>query len=275
MMPRPASVVKICGLTRPKDVHACVEAGVGAVGFVLATGPRRLSVEQVKRLVEELKRSRRRAGGERERVQGGIDASSPRAVGVFASASLEEMVSVTRATGLEVLQLHGEEQPDDVERLSRLLPDVRLVKALGVPSRGQGAEDVASLRAGYGGAGSLQRRVDAYQKLVHVLLLDTQTDKGMGGSGVQFPWARVRLLATDLPVMVAGGIGPAEVQEALRLSGASGVDVSSGVEDAPGIKNAELIRELVRRVERFQAERVTGNAETADTAEKGEEIPWW
>src|SRR5664279_3994455 len=94
MMPRPASVVKICGLTRPKDVHACVEAGVGAVGFVLASGPRRLSVEQVKRLVEELKRSRRRAGGERERVQGGIDASSPRAVGVFASASLEEMVSV-------------------------------------------------------------------------------------------------------------------------------------------------------------------------------------
>lgn len=243
-MPRVTPAVKICGLTRPQDVRLCVEAGVGALGFVLASGPRRLEAERVGRLVRELHASQRTRHPSSLR---------PLAVGVFAGTPVEEVAAVARRTGLDVLQLHGEERPDDLERLSRLLPGVRVVKALGVPQIKR--REIKHL----------QTRVDAYQEVADVLLLDTRTDTGMGGSGAQFRWAVVRELAVEVPVMVAGGIGPAEAVDALRISGASGVDVSSGVEDAPGIKNAGLIRELVRRVEMFQEE---------PGAEKGEEISW-
>ena len=204
--------VKICGLSRPEDVAAAARAGAVYGGFVFfPKSPRNVSVEVARALAVE----------------------AP--VGLAKVALLVDpddalVDAVTGAVPLDMLQLHGKESPERVREI-RSRTGLPVMKAVGVA----GPEDLAA--------------IDVYSQVADQLLIDAKAPKGAdlpGGNGLSFDW---RLLAGrkywTRPWMLAGGLTPANVAEAVRLTGARQVDVSSGVESAPGVKDAGLIAAFV------------------------------
>jgi phosphoribosylanthranilate isomerase len=202
--------VKICGLTRREDAETAVLAGASYLGVILAPGGRRtVSADRA------------------SEVTGGLAA---RRVGVFVDADRDTLVRAAEAAGLDVLQLHGAETPD-------LASDLRAAgwtvwKAV----RPRDGDEFAEAARTWSGA------VDA-------LLLDGWSPDAAGGTGARFPWAEVAALRDALSagtrLVVAGGLRPGNVAEAVRLLGPDVVDVSSGVESAPGIKDADAVRSFV------------------------------
>ncbi len=148
-------------------------------------------------------------------------------VGVFVNESPDIIRARVRECGLTAVQLHGDEPPEACAGYG-----VPVIKALRV----RGPEDVERARA-YVGAGD-----------VATLLLDGAAP-GYGGGGVGFDWSLVaRLSDAGVPVLVAGGLNPSNVQQAVRATKPYGVDVASGVEVSPGIKDADAVRAFVRAV---------------------------
>ena len=148
-------------------------------------------------------------------------------VGVFVNESPDVIRARVRECGLTAVQLHGDEPPEACAGYG-----VPVIKALRV----RGPEDVERARA-YVGVGD-----------VATLLLDGAAP-GYGGGGVGFDWSLVaRLSDAGVPVLVAGGLNPGNVQQAVRATRPYGVDVASGVEVSPGIKDAEAVRAFVRAV---------------------------
>ncbi len=148
-------------------------------------------------------------------------------VGVFVNESPDVIRARVRECGLTAVQLHGDEPPEACVGYG-----VPVIKALRV----RGPEDVERARA-YVGAGD-----------VATLLLDGAAP-GYGGGGVGFDWSLVaRLSDAGVPVLVAGGLNPSNVQQAVRATKPYGVDVASGVEVSPGIKDADAVRAFVRAV---------------------------
>lgn len=142
------------------------------------------------------------------------------AVGVFVDPSRDEVLRAVAASGVQVAQLHGDEPP----ALCGALP-LPVVKAIRV-------RDAASLEA-----------LAAYDGLAG-LLLDAPSP-GFGGSGATFDWTLAAAAAAARPVILAGGLGPANVAEAVRAVRPFAVDVASGVESAPGVKDGELMRRFI------------------------------
>lgn len=193
--------VKICGVTHLDDARAAVRAGADAIGFVFAPSPRRVTAETAAAIVRELP-------------------PLVTTVGVFVDAPTAEIESIVSRTGIDVIQLHGSETPDDCARCAR-----PVIKRFAV-SGDDGASDVAERVTGY--------RVSAY-------LLDP----GSGG-GATFPWSLARALHG--PVIIAGGLNPSNVRSALVAARPYGVDVCSGVECRPGRKDPASVRAFVRAV---------------------------
>lgn len=206
--------VKICGLTRPGDVDAAVGAGADAVGFVFVAGtPRCVAVEAAAAL--------------RLRVPPFVTA-----VGLFVNESLPVIRSTVEAVGLDAVQLHGEETPELVAECSRF---VRVIKALRV----RGPETLGQVPA-YAGAGAI--------------LLDAFVPGAHGGTGARFDWElAVGAVGLGRPLILAGGLNPANAEEAVRRVRPFALDVSSGVESAPGLKDAAKIRAFVEAVARGDA----------------------
>lgn len=138
-------------------------------------------------------------------------------VGVFVDEPVDRVNRVADLVGLGVVQLHGDEQPDMLDGIHR-----PVVKALG--------------RVDAAAAARWPDRV--------VLLVDANDRVRRGGTGARADWEAAAALAAVRPVLLAGGITPANVAEAVRIVAPFGIDVSSGVEDAPGIKNVDRIRDL-------------------------------
>jgi phosphoribosylanthranilate isomerase len=198
--------VKVCGITSPEDARLVAEAGADAVGFVFWP--------QSPRCVDAL---RARAIGE------ALPAGVVR-VGVFVDAALGDVVRVADEARLDVLQLHGNEPPDDLPALPR-----RTWKAIRV---GPGFVAADALR---------------YEGRAAGLLLDTRSAEAPGGTGRSFDWA----LAADVRrrasfLMLAGGLDALNVRAAIRAVQPDGVDVSSGVESGPGRKDPEKVRAFLR-----------------------------
>ena len=138
-------------------------------------------------------------------------------VGVFVNEDVEHLNSVADLVGLGAVQLHGDETPDMVDAVNS-----PVVKALG--------------RIDAGTATAWPERVR--------LLIDADDRERRGGTGARADWNAAAALARQRPIVLAGGLTPANVADAVTRVGPFGIDVSSGVEDAPGIKNADRIREL-------------------------------
>ena len=204
--------VKICGLTRPEDVSAVAEAGAAYCGFVFfPKSPRNLSVEAARDLAVE--------------VPVGIAK-----VALVVNADDALLDAITGSVPIDMLQLHGAESPERVSDI-RARYGLPVMKAVGVAD----AEDVAAL--------------DEYAAVADQILVDAKPPKTAvlpGGNGVSFDWRLISNRRWPVPWMLAGGLTPQNVAEAIALTGARQVDVSSGVERAPGVKDPGAIREFVQ-----------------------------
>ena len=202
--------IKICGLSTPETMEAALKAGADMVGLVFfEKSPRHVSLEIAKSLAA---RAQQRA----EVVALTVDADD---------AALEAIV---RALAPEYLQLHGRETPERVEEIQRKF-GVSAIKALGVS---EAADFLAA---------------DTY-KAADTLLIDAKPPKGAilpGGNGIAFDWRLARGFSPRKPWMLSGGLDAGNVGEAIRLSLARSVDVSSGVESAPGVKDPAKIRAFI------------------------------
>jgi len=148
-------------------------------------------------------------------------------VGVFVDVPVEEMITVARKVGLDTLQLHGNEPP----RVCRACRDegLRVMKALRVCSPGD------------------LKGWEEYREVVTALLLDARVPGEYGGTGQSFPWELAGQIQ-GVPVILAGGLNPENVARAIEVARPWGVDVSSGVEKAPGIKDPEKVRSFMKAV---------------------------
>lgn len=204
--------VKICGLTAPDHVRAAVDAGARYVGFVFfPKSPRHLEVAAAAALAHQ--------------VPAGVAK-----VALTVNASDEELDRIVETVPLDMLQLHGKETPQRVSEVRDRF-GLPVMKAIGVAE----AEDLAA--------------IDLYSEVADQLLIDAKPPRNSelpGGNGQSFDW---RLLAGRKywrrPWMLAGGLTPENVAEAAHMTGARQVDVSSGVENAPGVKDADKIRTFI------------------------------
>ncbi len=209
--------IKFCGLSRQQDVDAAVKAGARYVGFVFfARSPRTVSVAQARLLALE--------------VPPGVAK-----VALVVDADDATLDAIVGQVPLDLLQLHGHETVERVAEI-RARYGLPVMKAVGVRE----ASDLVA--------------IDRYAEVADQLLIDAKPPKGAelpGGNGVAFDW---RLLAGrkywTVPWMLAGGLTPENVAEAVRLTGARQVDVSSGVEAAAGVKDADRIAAFAKALAR-------------------------
>jgi phosphoribosylanthranilate isomerase len=245
----PGPVVKICGLTRAEDVRLAADSGAWALGFVFAPSPRRVTEGQVAEFAAEVRRS--------------PHSSIPRPliVGVFGDVSPDEIARTVVAAGLDAVQLHGRSAPrpgevrralEDLASGTRLdsgkscrVPKVLMIQAVAVDPAADDPEE-------------LQRQIVAARSEADLVLLDTSSRGRFGGTGTAFPWDLARAADDGKPFLIAGGIGPDNAGEAVSRSGAWGVDVSSGVESSPGVKDAQAVRKLVEVVNDIRRPRESG-----------------
>ncbi|MBA2669901.1 MAG: phosphoribosylanthranilate isomerase [Gemmatimonadetes bacterium] len=205
--------VKICGLTRAVDAEVAGRAGATFGGIVFAPGKRTVPVHDAATVL---------SGG------------SLAGVGVFVNESVEGVVEAARLASLQVVQLHGDESTAYIAQI-RQLWDGKIWKALRPR-----------------GAGDFLEGLDRFGSHVDGLLLDGWSPDARGGTGARFPWeelAAVRhTVPSDISFIVAGGLTPANVSTAIRQLQPDLVDVSSGVETSPGIKDPLAIERFIAAV---------------------------
>lgn len=249
--------VKICGCKRVEDALTAAEAGADFVGLVFAESRRRLEPDEawdiVRALGEPLSQrelteppSLHRAGSVEAAVPEGVEEwfrqgaaalerllerKRPLTVGVFAGQDLEAVNAIADECGLDLVQLSGDESWQDCLLIAR-----QVIKVTHV---GQGAASADVLR-----------RIEAGTAIA--CLLDTASEGVYGGSGRRMDWTVAREVSARLPTVLAGGLAPENVGEAVRAVRPWGVDVSSGVE-AGGEKDAAKIRAFVRAAKGAQA----------------------
>jgi phosphoribosylanthranilate isomerase len=204
--------VKICGFTRAEDVAAACAAGARYVAFnFFAPSPRAVDVERAVALAA------------------GVPVGVAK-IALVVDADDAMLDEITARVPLDMLQLHGSEPPERVAQIKARY-GLPVMKAVGVAS----AEDVPAL--------------ESYAQVADQILVDAKAPKGAelpGGNGVAFDWRLIAGRRWPVPWMLAGGLTPANVGEAIRLTGARQVDVSSGVESAPGVKDAGLISAFIK-----------------------------
>jgi phosphoribosylanthranilate isomerase len=200
--------IKICGLTRPEDAAAAVAAGADALGVILAPSKRQVTLEQAAIVLADVPPLVAR-------------------IGVFVDAHADEVWEAVSRLGLTAVQFHGDEAPETCAAAP-----VPVIKALRV------------------GPGFGPTQADAYRGAVAALLLDTLVPGGaQGGTGVAFDWNEVASrLPQWAPMLLAGGLRPDNVADAVRALRPYAVDVSSGVEVSAGIKDHRLIEEFAAAV---------------------------
>ena len=211
--------IKICGNTSLEDALLAANAGADAVGFIFAPSPRRVTVDQVAKVTPDLPAKLEK-------------------IGVFVDATVEEITTTIRTAGLTGVQLHfGIPATTSPELRKKFGPALRILRV--VHFGPDAAEQSAAFAA--------DPNTDA-------ILIDSRTATAVGGTGITFDWneAATTLFqnAKDRKVVVAGGLNPANVAEAIATLHPWGVDVVSGVESAPGHKDPTKVREFIANARR-------------------------
>ena len=199
--------VKICGLSTGETAQAAADAGAAYLGFMFfEPSPRHLTFDAARNLVQELP-------------------TGPERVGVFVNANDATIEEAVSALDLNWLQLHGQESPEEVLRL-KSRTGLKVMKAIGVSA----AEDVEATQP--------------YFDVTDAMLFDAKPPKGSvlpGGNAVSFPWQIMQGAKLPDTWLLAGGLKPENVAEAIKTSGTKILDVSSGVETSPGVKSKSAI----------------------------------
>ena len=210
-MTNPVSV-KICGLATVDDVRACADAGANYMGLVFfEKSPRNITIPAARELA----------------LAAPLGLAK---VALVVNPSDAELDAITGTVPLDMLQLHGRETPERVAEVKARY-GLPVMKAVGIADE----DDLPKLESYFGVADQI--------------LVDAKPPKGgelPGGNGLSFDWRLIAGRRWPCPWMLAGGLTPENVAEAVKMTGAKQVDVSSGVEDAPGQKNAELIQKFVQ-----------------------------
>ncbi len=206
-----ALTVKICGLSTPDTLAAALDAGADMVGFVFfPPSPRHLSFDTAREIGA--------------RVQG-----RAAKVALSVNAGDDDIDAMIAALAPDWLQLHGAESPERAGELKRRT-GLRIIKAIGVSV-----------------AGDLDA-IPAYCGVADLILLDAKPPKDAtrpGGNALAFDWSLLAGVKIGLPWMLSGGLDPGNVADAIRITGARAVDVSSGVESAPAVKDPALIARFI------------------------------
>jgi phosphoribosylanthranilate isomerase len=217
-------VVKICGLSTALTLDAALDAGADMVGFVFfSKSPRHIDWATARALG-------RQARGRATIVALSVDADD------------DTLKRILDALSPDLMQLHGSETPTRAKEIGELCARPTM-KAIGVATHG----DLAAAQA--------------YEGVADHLLIDAKPPKGAvlpGGNGRPFDWSLTREFRPSVPWLLSGGLDPNTVEAAIALSQARGVDVSSGVESAPGVKDPAKIRAFVAAARRAFARDTVG-----------------
>ncbi len=210
--------VKICGITRPHQAQAIARLGATDLGFIcVESSPRFVTPEQIGEMATAL-------------------ASEPEAhskvqrIGVFVNAPLSVIARTIQMGKLNGVQLHGEETPEFCQQLQQQFPHVERIKAL----------RIRSLEA--------LSQAAIYASIVDTLLLDAYHPQVAGGTGQTLDWPGLRRFQPQCPWLLAGGLTPDNVLTALAEVRPQGIDLSSGVERAPGDKDLAKVAQLFQRL---------------------------
>lgn len=202
---------KICGITRVKDVKSVVENGADAIGFVFyPSSPRAVTAEQARILAD-------------------ATPAYVQIVGLFVNANLEDIITTLAKVPLDILQFHGDEAPEECRHIAQHTRR-RWYKAIQVKP------DL-----------NIIDEIERYQDAgASAILLDAWHPELKGGTGHQFDWSVFPKL--DIPLILAGGLTPKNIQDAIRQTRPFAVDVSGGVESQKGIKDNQQIKEFMQGV---------------------------
>jgi phosphoribosylanthranilate isomerase len=197
--------VKVCGITNAVDASRAVELGADALGFIFYKGSKRFIDPRDARPI--------------------ISTLPPfiSAVGVFVNQGIPEIIEAVAVSGIDTVQLHGDETPE----FCAMLP-YKLIKAVRVQETVNTAE------------------VELYP--VRAILFDKHSDESYGGTGMSFDWGALRDIKLSKKLILSGGLTPENVSLAIEIVKPYGVDVSTGVEDSPGKKNHAKMRKFIEAV---------------------------
>jgi len=200
--------VKICGVTTVDDALLAAGLGADAIGLNFADSPRNIALETAREIMHRLP-------------------PDVMAVAVFRNQSREEVVETAGELGVRVVQLHGDETPEDCRWVAERVPG--LIRALGIADPAlNGGDDFGADR----------------------LLIDSPRP----GSGQVFDWSNLELVLGGRPFILAGGLTPENVADAIDVARPWGVDVASGVESAPGRKDPTKVRHFITNARRAAAD---------------------
>ena len=206
--------VKICGITQLEQGQAIAKLGATDLGFIcVPPSPRYVTPQQIQAIARQL-------------------SPTTGKIGVFADAASEEICRTVAIAHLTGVQLHGSESPELCQKLRHLLPNIELIKAFRLKNSDSLAE------------------TEAYCGAVDTLLLDAYHPQQLGGTGKTIDWQALQQFSPPLPWLLAGGLTPDNLVDALSYLHPNGIDLSSGVERSPGDKDllqvARLFQELSR-----------------------------
>ncbi len=202
--------IKICGITQPEQGQAIAQMGATALGFIcVKASPRYVTPEQIRAVVQALPEN--------------VDR-----IGVFANTSWEEICQTVAVAGLTGVQLHGDESPEFCHRLRQLLPKVEIIKALRVRNS------------------QALTQAEVYTNWVDTLLLDAYHPQYLGGTSKTLDWINLRQFQPKCPWLLAGGLTPDNILDALSHVHPNGIDLSSGLERTPGDKDLDKVAQLFK-----------------------------
>ncbi|MBN1871416.1 MAG: phosphoribosylanthranilate isomerase [Candidatus Omnitrophica bacterium] len=198
-------LVKICGLTNLDDAKSAVRYGADALGFIFAKSPRCIEPSRAKEIIDYIKND------------------YILTVGVFVNEDSKKVKEIADYCGLNTLQLHGEESPDYCNDIG----DYGIIKSFRMKDQ------------------TVLETITAYKR-VFAYLLDTYSANEYGGTGKSFDWGlAVKAKSYGMPIILSGGIGLHNVEEAVKTVRPYGIDISSSIERSPGIKDKNKMKELI------------------------------
>ncbi len=206
--------VKICGITDKISLESAINNGADYIGFVLFDkSPRNLTIVQIKELFSYIPHSIKK-------------------VIVVVNKKEEELFAIIEQVRPDYIQLHGDENLEYISKIKNKFKDLGIIKAIKV----RNADDIAQ---------GLK-----YEKVVDMLLFDAKADKSLlpGGNGLSFDWQLLRNRVISVPWFLSGGLNLQNIQDAISITGANMIDVSSSLEFAPGKKDPELIKLFMKKV---------------------------
>lgn len=208
--------VKICGITQVEQAIAIARHGATHLGFIcVPQSPRYIARAALADITQALEAANLAIG----------------TVGVFADASLAEICAVARQANLSHVQLHGQESLDLCRQLQAELPGISIIKAIRVRQ----VDDLA--------------QAETYAPYIDSLLLDAYHPQQLGGTGLILDWQALIAFQPACPWLLAGGLTPANVRTALSTLAPNGIDLSSGLEQRPGVKDLALVQQLFEQLQ--------------------------